>query len=244
MLERLTVVVGGSIGWPSERRVVNFDGIEICLLPQTHEQEASAHIDLTKHRMAVDDAYTTVNRFLSAVAWKEDAGAANHGGWAGNQSEHPVPAARRALACNWANLFPNRSQSTSVQRRALSLYREALNAEEACLPTFAVLGYYRILEMKGSGSQEDARKWIAAEEGRIRSLRWLKETLTRVDDARRSLGFSQYLMARCRVAVAHATSSNSGIDPDDILEIRRMSDAVEVLRCLARRFIEVELGVE
>jgi len=44
------------------------------------------------------------------------------------------------------------------------------------------------------------------------------------------------------VAVAHV-SPNRPSDPDEFAELRRLHDAADVMRRLARRFIAVDLGV-
>ena len=51
-----------------------------------------------------------------------------------------------------------------------------------------------------------------------------------------------YIYAACRVAVAHV-SPNRPSDPDEFAELRRLHDAADVMRRLARRFIAVDLGV-
>jgi hypothetical protein len=240
----LSVVVSGAVSWPDNRKSLTFDGVTLTLLPQTAEHDATLHVDMSANRLSPSSAYTVLNRFLSALAWEKDSSAFNEGGWSGGHLETPSPQRRRVLAGNWARLFPNASPAGVVQKRALSLYREALNAQDANLPTFAVLGYFRILEMNSDGEMEAARRWIGSQASHLAGLSWIQDLLKRIASVGGRVELNNYLVGQCRAAVAHATRGMSKFDPDDVTEVRRMSDAAELLQYLARRFIITELEVE
>ncbi len=57
-----------------------------------------------------------------------------------------------------------------------------------------------------------------------------------------SAKLAEFLHKEGRNAVAHA-SLLPAINPDEIRDVRRMSVAAQILRPLARRFINQELGV-
>ena len=107
--------------------------------------------------------------------------------------------------------------------------------------SYAVLNYYKIIEILHHG-------WPA-------STKWVADNLPPIlDDPNDRHGIATflaacgeeppetYIYAACRVAVAHA-SPNRASDPDDALELRRLHNAADVMRRLARRFITVDMGV-
>ena len=104
-----------------------------------------------------------------------------------------------------------------------------------------MLNYYKIIEIR-------YHNWPA-------STKWVADNLAAIlgdaNDKERNTTFlaacgkekpEMYIYAACRVAVAHV-SPNRLSDPDDLVELRRLHNAADVMRRLARRFIRVELGV-
>ncbi len=128
-------------------------------------------------------------------------------------------------------------------RRALALYREALNAQYGELVAYAVLGYYKIIELKYK--QSTCKAWIRDKFSVVENERHMEELIRRLDavcggPSKRH----EYLYEACRTAVAHANPKKvDPIDTDDLRQIREMHDAASVLRVLARHFIKMELGL-
>lgn len=237
----LNVGVDNQVTWPNKEMLIEFDRYKFVLMPKTKEHVQSIHVDLHANKLSTEQAMTVINRFLSLMTWCDDQFAIAEAGWSGN----PVPVAvlKRNLAFTTAYHWVfNRSIPTSAEaQRALALYREARNAEQNFMVSYAVLNYYKIIEIHHHG-------WPA-------STQWVADNLPPIlndpNDQRDIATFlaacgqeapEMYIYAACRVAVAHV-SPNRPSDPDDFDELRRLHNAADVMRRLARRFITLELGV-
>ena len=227
--------------WPREETLIEFDQYKLVLMPKTSSHVQSIHIDLHANRLSIEQARTVANRFLSLLTWCDDQYAIVQDGWSGN----PVPVAvpKRDLAFATAPYWVfNRDISNSVEvQRALALYREARNAEQNFMVSYAVLNYYKIIEILHERGPE-SKKWVA-------------ENLPAVLDDAGAVGLATafleacgdekpeiYIYKACRVAVAHA-SVDWPSDPDEFTELQRLHNAADVMRLLARRFICRELKV-
>lgn len=237
----LNVGVDNQVVWPKERQEINFEGYRLILLPKTGENTTSVHIDLSANNISLENAHTLINRFLSLLAWCDDNYAIYEGGWAGNPI--PVPVRKRNLAFITAHEWPfdRKIPRSREGRLALAIYREARNAEQNQQISYAVLGYYKIIELKG-GSQSTARTWIRDNYAHVTAPNNMRENVQRFDDARGAHQPHNYLYNACRSAVAHVKDPYAS-DPDELKEIRRLHVAAGVLRPLARHFIEKELGI-
>jgi hypothetical protein len=126
-------------------------------------------------------------------------------------------------------------------RRALALYREARNAQQNGFISYAVLNYYKIIEIRYPG-KETARKWF------LENFEALRASSKRDDDISRFLAICgdepphKYIHDSCRIAVAHA-GKHAKSDPDDAHEVVRLHTAARVMHRLARRFIEREFAI-
>lgn len=232
----LHIGVDTQVTWPKQEMLIEFDRYQLVLMPKTREHTQSVHMDLAANRVTHDEAMTVINRFLSTLAWCDDQFAIIEHGWSGS----PVPVAVRkrdlafATAHQW--YFSRHIAKEEKARRALALYREGLNAKEASLSSYAVLSFFKIMEL-GYRESEHVKKWIK------RTFPVIVQEV-REDDARMKAFLNDcgaalpedYIWEACRLAVAHA-SVKSPSDADDATEIRRLSVASYVLQLLARRFI-------
>ncbi|MCK1642129.1 hypothetical protein IVA95_32405 [Bradyrhizobium sp. 157] len=155
----LYVGVDNQVTWPKEERLVRFDQYQLVLMPKTKDNVQSIHIDLVANHVDERTAMTVINRFLSVMAWCDDNFAIAQYGWSGNAV--PVPASKRDLALTAAHeyIFDRRIPEAEEARRALALYREARNAQRNGFISYAVLNYYKIIEIRNHG-KEAARKWF------------------------------------------------------------------------------------
>jgi hypothetical protein len=240
----LNVGVDTQVTWPKQEMLVQFDRYHLVLMPKTKEHMQSIHVDLRANHLTDGEALTVVNRFLSVLAWCDDQFAVAQGGWSGN----PVPVAvpKRNLAFATAHDWPfhRRISPSDEARRALALYREGRNAEETALVGYAVLSYFKIIEIRHPDGPK-AKKWIASNWGVVSASAdddpHLKEFLAVCG----SEAPEEYIYTACRHAVAHASIKRikRPSDVDDMEEIRRLHSASYVLRQLARLMISHELGV-
>ena len=237
----LNIGVDNQVTWPRKEMLVEFDRYRLVMMPKTAEHVQSIHIDLTENLLSMEEAMTVINRFLSLLTWCDDQCAIAQGGWSGNPIPVAVPKRNLAFATAHQWIFDRTIPESEEARRALALYREARNAEQNFMISYAVLNYYKIIEIRHHG-------WPA-------STKWVAENLPPIlDDPHDKHGIDtflnacgaekpeMYIYAACRSAVAHA-SPNRPSDPDDTMELRRLHNAADVMRRLARRFISLELGV-
>jgi hypothetical protein len=155
----LNIGVDNQVTWPKEERLVRFDQYQLVLMPKTKDNVQSVHIDLVANRVDERTAMTVINRFLSVMAWCDDNFAIAQYGWSGNPV--PVPVSKRDLAFTTAHeyIFDRKIPDAEEARRALALYREARNAQQNGFISYAVLNYYKIIEIRNHG-KEAARKWF------------------------------------------------------------------------------------
>jgi hypothetical protein len=237
----LNIGVDTQVTWPEQETLIQFDQYRLVLMPMTNENSQSVHIDLQTNGLSHEQARTVVNRFLSVLAWCDDQFAVVQDGWSGN----PVPVAvpKRDLAFATAHYwsFNRRIPQSDEARRALALYREGRNAEEAALVSYAVLSYFKVIEIRHSSS-EKVKKWIASNLAVITATPGGDSSIKRFFAACGSETPHDYIYNACRLAVAHASIKRPS-DADDSDEIARLYSASYVLRLLARHLITEELGV-
>lgn len=155
----LNVGVDNQVTWPKEETLIKFDQYHLVLMPKTKENVQSVHVDLTANRLDDRGAMTVINRFLSVMAWCDDNFAIAQHGWSGNPV--PVPVSKRDLAFTTAHdyIFDRKIPDSEEARRGLALYREARNAQQNGFISYAVLNYYKIIEIRNHG-KEPVRRWF------------------------------------------------------------------------------------
>lgn len=175
------------------------------------------------------------------LGWCDDQFAIAQDGWSGNPV--PVPISKRDLAFATAHvwLFDRRIPKSDEMRRALALYREGRNAEEAALGSYAVLSYFKVIEIRYP-TGDKAKKWIGRNFALISSSSDSDPQMKHFIAATHGKAPEDYIYEACRVAVAHASTKHPS-DADEADEITRLYSASYVLRFLARRLITEELGV-
>jgi hypothetical protein len=236
----LNVGVDNQVTWPPEETMVDFEGYKLILLPKTRENTTSVHIDLHKNRLTTEDALTLINRFLSVLTWCDDKFAVLQDGWSGNPVPVAVPKRDLAFTTAYHWIFDRKIPKSNEARIAIALYREGRNAEQNYLTSYAVLSYYKIIELKHHG--KNTKNWLRNNFVILKQHPYLSEMLKAFE---KDCGAQQphlYLFAACRTAVAHAKRKKPS-DPNSSLELRRLHVAAAVLRELARLFIQNELHV-
>ena len=237
----LNVGVDTQVGWPQSETVVNFDKYHLVLMPKTRANSQSIHIDLTGNGLTLDEAGTVINRFLSVMTWCDDQFAIAQDGWSGNPVPVAVPKRDLAFTTTTHWVFDRRIASSTEVLRALALYREGRNAEQNFMVSYAVLNYFKIIEIKNK-SRGDAKNWFRD------NFHILQQTSNNDELVNYFLTIignkkpHEYIYESCRTAVAHA-NEKSNSDPDDEIEIMRLHSAAEVIRILARHFIITEFRI-
>ncbi|MGH9927715.1 MAG: methylamine utilization protein MauJ, partial [Pyrinomonadaceae bacterium] len=133
--------------WPRQEQRIRFDKYDLILMPKTTDSTQSVHVGLHANQIDEKESMTVVNRLLSVLAWCDDQFAVVQDRWSG--SPVPVPVPRRNLAFATAHVWPfDRQIPNSDQvRRALAHYREGCNAEAAALSSYAVLSFFKAIEV-------------------------------------------------------------------------------------------------
>jgi len=237
----LNVGVDTQVSWPKQEMLVRFGRCQLVLMPKTKDHTQSVHVDLRANRLTDREALTIVNRFLSILTWCGDQFAVMQGGWSGNPVPVAVPRRNLAFATSTGWLFDRQIPSSDETRRALALYREGRNAEETALVSYAVLSYFKIIEIRYPDGPR-AKRWIAK---RLAVLGASPHDDPRLMQFFKDCGSEapqDYIYTACRVAVAHASVKRPS-DADDMAEIARLHSASDVLRLLARLMVSEELGV-
>ncbi len=144
----LNIGVDTQVTWPKEDLLIKFDSYSLVLMPKTKDNAQSVHVDLHANRLSDDDAITVINRFLSIMSWCDDQAAVRQFGWSGNPV--PVEVTRLNLGSSAASpyIFDRKIPISEDARRALALYREARSAQQNGFISYAVLNYYKIIEIK------------------------------------------------------------------------------------------------
>lgn len=238
----LNIGVDNQVTWPRTEALVTFDRYTMVLLPKTKENVQSISMDLTANKLNEQEALTVINRFLSVLCFCDDQYAVAQDGWSGNPIPIGVP--RRDLAFTTATywVFDRKIPDTDEARRALALYREARNAEQNFLVSYAVLSFFKIIEIVYSNEGE-ATAWLK-QNFAAATVTIPPEVLARFDAERGQAAPEDHINRAYRIAVAHASPRKTqASDPDDARELRRLYTAAEVLRPIARHFMMNELRI-
>jgi hypothetical protein len=239
----LNLGVDAQVTWPPEETRVEFEGYRLILMPKTAENTTSIHIDLVGQRISQEKAVSLINRFLSLMTWCDDQFAVRQQGWYGTPIPVPVRKQELAFMTAYTWLFDRKIPTSAHARKALAIYREGRNAEQNYMISYAILSYYKIIELKfGDFSGPDVQAWIANNYPPLKADNTLSREIAAFEEECGNEAPQQYLNRACRVAVAHS-SVNYPSDPDELTELRRLHIAAHVLRALARLFIREELGV-
>jgi hypothetical protein len=237
----LNIGVDNQVTWPREETLVRFDRYTLVLMPKTRDNVQSIHIDLTANKLTDREALTVINRFLSIMTWCDDQFAMAQDGWSGNPI--PVPVPRRDLAFttayNW--MFDRKIPRDENARRALAIYREGRNAQQNYMVSYAVLNFYKVVEL-GHKGRGDVKNWYR---DNFEMLRQQDVYHVEFESFVKICGSEpphEYIYEACRIAVAHA-GKDSKSDPDDANELVRLHTAADVLRLFARHFIETAFGI-
>lgn len=236
----LNIGVDNQVTWPREEMLVNFDRYKFVLMPKTKEHVQSIHVDLHANKLSIEDGMTVINRFLSVLTWCDDQFAIAQDGGSGSPVPIAVPKRNLAFSTTHYWVFDRDIPASEEAQRALALYREARNAEQNFLISYAVLSYFKVLEVRYPEGK-DIRPWVARTFPLIRA----EENESDLRPFLAACGgetVEDYLWKACRLAVAHVREKHPS-DPDIAQELTRLHHAADVMRLFARYFIRNELDV-
>jgi hypothetical protein len=236
----LNIGVDNQVTWPREETLIAFDRYKLVLMPKTRDHVQSIHIDLHANRLSMEDARTVINRFLSLMTWCDDQYAIAQDGWSGNPVPVAVPKRNLAFTTTYHWVFNRNIPTSEDVLRALALYREGRNAEQNFMISYAVLSYFKVLEVRYPEGKF-IKPWIAAKFPLL-GIGKDDNRVTALLEVCGDEAVEEYLWKACRVAVAHVREKHPS-DPDSADELGRLHNAAGIMRRLARYFIQEELGV-
>lgn len=242
----INVPVDTQIEWPRKEAVIKFGVWELISFPPSRDHDASLHIDLIRAGLSDVEAISVFNQLLSIAAWLDDTFAVLLPGWSGNPVPGRPPRQTRrwpsSILDSWCNSWQPLKDKRA--RRAIAIYREAVNMGVFHSVPYAVLGFYKILESAYPQGRERARN-LEQEVAQLLAKknidpRQLREIGFTPKDSSEQL--AKFLKKAGRDAVAHA-NKEIGVNPDDARQQRRMSVAASILRAVARSCIQNEFQV-
>lgn len=238
----LNVGVKGSAAWPTEETVLEFGGHKVVLKPATRETEQSVHVNL--RGISDIEALTLINRFLSVLSWCDDQPMENRYGWSGNPVPVAVAKESRVVGSSIGFPFYRELERDEKARLALALFREGRSVNSA---PFEFLSYFKILNIfwKDKHVSVNGQRQNPIVEGIRATLPTLKDdlALARLQALNASESdVAKYLYESGRCAVAHAYSDPI-VDPDDVSDLRRLSEDLQIVKAIAEHLIEAELKV-
>jgi hypothetical protein len=237
----INVSVDTQIEWPRKEALIAFGRWELISFPPSRDHDASLHLDLIRAGLSDVEAISLFNQLLSIASWLDDTFAV----LLPRESGSPVPCrpsrqTRRwpsSILDSWCNSWQPIKDARA--RRALAIYREAVNMDDFHSVPYAVLGFYKIFESAYGNVVERARS-LEREVAQILAKRNIDQLHLR------EIGFTpkdsperiaKFLKEAGRDALAHA-HKEPVVNPDDARQQRRMSVAASILRVAARSCIQ------
>jgi hypothetical protein len=242
----LNHAVETGVEWPRLETTIDFGGWKIIAFPPTADHDASLHLDVAAYGITLADGMSVLNQFLSIAAWLDDIFAVLLPGLAGSGAATRQPRQTRLFPTSVMDGWTNSWQPIHNERvrLAVAIYREAVNMQRYHSLPYAVVGFYRILELTWPDGK--ARGTLIEHHlGDILSgdtiWGWLQRAGGYSGDLTPS-AVATYLREQCRHAAAHARS-NPIINPDDASHQYQMGAAATLLRKLARQAMQADLGI-
>ena len=225
--------------WPVTSQKVRWRGVDIWIVPlmKGFYPAVAMMVPPGKSRPECEEL---LMRFLSMLSWVEERSFMVEGGGCGG-GDLPRPMGRdkeRGLSiCDEFDLsyFPEVTEEKALL--ALGLMREGRGLNHV---GYAFLSFYRVLEVAFSADSQRIA-WISAALANLTG-HGVKEAL----DAIKAQGIADiglHLFQSGRCAMAHANRQPI-VDPDKPADLRRLGAELPIVRALAAKAIEDELGVE
>jgi hypothetical protein len=205
----LNIGVDNQVTWPAKETLIKFDRYQFVLMPKTQDHVQSIHVDLTANHLTDREAITIINRFLSIMMWCDDQFAIAQGGWSGNPVPVPVPKRDLAFTTTDQWIFDRQIPSSEEARRALALYRDARNAEQNFMVSYAVLNFFRIIEIRNH-TRGDVKNWFRDNFAILQNKPNYSDSFSRFAKICATEQPHEYLYKACRVAVFKAPPVVSG----------------------------------
>jgi hypothetical protein len=224
--------------WPVHSQKVRYRGETLWILPIAHDLYPAVAMKRAPGKSR-EECERLVMRFVSTLAWVEDAGFLVDGVGGGNLPRQMGRNTQTGVAiCEEFDLsyFPEPNNEKALL--ALALKREGRGLNH---PGYSFLSFYRVLEVALGRGKRTQIDWINDQI----ALGFHHRAQSALDELQKQgvtdIGAHLYESGRC--AMAHA-SEEPIIDPDDPSDARRLWSERPIMLTLAEQAIEQELGVE
>lgn len=226
----------GDAAIPDKKFAVVFEGKTLFVLPEDGENMPAAFLKCLKHEAV--ELRGVISRFLSAWSWAEGRGlrVAN---WTSGSLPYRSSGQNfkvRTTRFDFEELPTDLPKAAAI---ALAHYREGLALQHVA---YSFLSFYKVINAVFK-NKEEQRRWMRDNVDLIddeRAQKRLKEL--RQDPEVKSV--QDYIYTACRNAVAHSHPDFDPVDPDDPTDEIRLSKDLPVVKALARRLINTEIGLE
>ncbi len=227
----VVATVDPRMSWPTQQQIVEFEGKDFVLIPQSTDADQTAAVALRSDRyeLSMEEVRREIMRFCSALSWSEGSGLSVLA-WSGGNLPRPIGIRRGRVVTNFLDTEHLPIAQTQEERAAIALYREGVSLDN---PFYAFLSLYKAIS-------------VLLPKGKARGA-WITDALDRLDDHRakgrcdeiRNSGadVGLYLFEECRNAIAHA-EQEPFINPDEVDDHFRLSQDIPLLRNLAELAIE------
>ena len=240
--------VGTGIQWPKVDTTYKFGTWEIIAFAPTEQHDASLHINLAAHQLTLAAGLSVLNQLLSIATWLDDIYAVLRHGLDGATAPNPQARQTREFPTSILEVWANNWQPVADERSrlALAIYREAVNMQHYYSLSFAALGFYRVLELACPNGKQ-RRDWMTNHLKDVLTgdgIWWWNLQMGGYAGQKTPEALADFLYKKeCRAAAAHATGKGAIINPDDGLHYYKMGAAAVMLRKLAHRVMQIDIGL-
>ncbi len=222
------------ISWPLRKQIIEYEGKEFVLFPQSEEESAGVAIRSDKYGLEGNEARKQIMSFCSALSWAEGGGI-EIVSWGGGNVPRPIRVRRGRSVVDFLQVDHLPHVETDEDRAALALYREGLSLEN---PFYSFLSLFKAISVVLPSGPERAK--------------WIESALDELDDHRAKerrdellkddVDIGQYIWDEGRNAIAHA-ERKPFVNPDEVEDHLRLQQDIPLLRNLAELAIEERTGI-
>ncbi len=227
--------VENDVYWPDTAHSIVFEGVTLFVLPA--KLDAVPAVFVNGYEAQRDELTAKISRFLSAWSWMEGRGVRVIEWLAGGRPFRFQNSKlnKKTTVYDFEHLPEVLSKEAAL---ALAFFREGLSLDHEA---YSFLSFYKVINSHFSGKNEQ-RNWIR---DNVESLRD-REALKRLDELAPTLKgqkIQDYIWVSCRNAIAHSHPDSIVVNPDEQTDIRRIRSDLPIIKALAKRLINAELGV-
>lgn len=242
----IAVFVDPIMPWPTTVQKIEFDGKTLFITPYFERDDYKCYpsislfenndVEPNEDDLAIK-CNKSIMRFLSLLCWIKGKGVLVEGLGRGSRFQTMGGFEKSKYMCidNYFKPldFPKANYDDKLYR-ALAYYREGLSIQHH---SYAFLSYYKVINCYHDKGK-DQTKWI--DSNIDKSVKFSSRNSLEVLRAKyQDLG--EYLYSSCRCAVAHSFKDSDVVDPDNLVDIMKLRDALPLIKDLAAYMIKDKL---